>query len=242
MGIAQFQLEQRAYTALQAVYDEALRAQSLFKEAGLETPSPLLRLFGEDVSLNGAEKSLQPPPPLVEPSRPHGTGDNWMWVQCKDLTALTTAKCILRELGAPVPVSTLVEEISDRLGEGVSSNSLYNSGKRLVKSKKIVQTKRGWELTNESFAPIMWEGYAWGPLDVFSDFEIADFRRKCVVHVVSHANGGLSPAEIAVQLQKLDQFKSAGVSKEGVRADIIALDKEKLIKRTSPTKNRWVAA
>ena len=131
------------------------------------------------------------------------------------------------------------KEVQDeviKLNPSYNANSVYNIGPRLD-GHLIDRTGGNWRLIDENKAPILHEGYCWGPIEIFQKPEMAAHRRGLVLHVLRASTDGLMQMQIFRQLQA-SRLCKAPLAKDLVKMDIQQLSESGKIKRIGRTK-KW---
>lgn len=218
--------EMKAYEALIALLREAEHVRRLFVDAGITSPPRIESLLADSpASVNGAARSRKRPTvtiePMPSPEAPREARPNWVWIPCKEASAVTLVMAILAEKGEPVRPRALVEVVSE-LNATLTSGGVYNIGPRLDKAGKLVRGDGGWILTQETEAPVIHEEHVWGPPDVFQKQELAFHRRKIITHILRGTRGGLQIVQIVDHLANYDGCQ-APVNKDLVKMDMKAL-------------------
>ncbi|MCE9547510.1 MAG: hypothetical protein K8T25_18730 [Planctomycetia bacterium] len=229
--------EMRALTALQAVIADAKRARQLFEDAGLEVPAPLIRLFGSSAGQQRNTAPLQIPP-LDVPKRPVEAAQDWIWVPLNKCVPMTLVKAFLRANNGPLNPKAIVREVKELLPDA-TVGGIYNVCPRLEKSKVIERTDDGWKLVKSEEAPVILDGYAWGPVEVFQSYEHTFRRREIILHILRHSQGGLQIVQLVNQMRAFGYYKGT-VNKDLVKGDIETLRAEKQIKRIGGSR-KWKA-
>lgn len=230
------QREMEAYSSLSKLLDDAQRTRDLFVAAKLDIPAPLLRLTGE----NGKER---PPavvatiPTMELPPKPAAAGDDWVFVPMDGAYPMTLVKALLRNSGGAMKPRELVDAIQSLRPE-LGSGGVYNTGPRLEKAGIIEKSDHGWVLVEEDTGPILTNEGVWGHPKELQKQEVAAHRRALLVHVLSLYKSGLQVVQIVEQLKGCIQCK-APVTKDLVKADMLALQEEKRVKRAGNSK-KWV--
>jgi hypothetical protein len=237
MSESQFDKEQRAFAALQGVMEQARNARELFDDAGLLMPSPLARILGETPAENGGVKG-RGVPQMQAPPRPAMATDAWISVPISEIMATTLTKAIIRGRGGKSRPKDIVTD-AQALRNDMLATVIYNVGPRLEAAKVITRGEAGWSLSDEAKAPIIHKSHVWGPPEVFQKQELACHRRQIIVHLLTIFSGGLQVMQLVTELANYSQCH-APVSKDLVKADMLALLEQKKVRRIGNSK-KWVA-
>jgi hypothetical protein len=243
--VPRWQLERRAFDALSTLYAHAETVRELFEAAGLETPEPLTRFFGDAAADDESDEPLRMTvPPFRAPvTLPHMSEPDWIWVPVAALSPRTLVIGKLRDYWPnPIPGKLLANQMKD---EGFTGphNSIYNIGAKLEEHGLIVRTDAGWVLKEESMpmVPHLADGYAWGPPKVFLAPEIAAFRRGIITHLLSVAPDGLQTVQVVKFLRESTEYTERGLgvpSKDVIEDDLMALEKARAVRRNMRSK-KW---
>jgi hypothetical protein len=87
------------------------------------------------------------------------------------------------------------------------------------KAGLIEATPTGWTLIDPEQAPVILEGFLWGPPSAFRKAEIATHRREAVLHILRRFPLGLRLREIVSELRRCE-WLHAPTNHENVRADL----------------------
>jgi hypothetical protein len=153
----------------------------------------------------------------------------------RDLSPVNLALAVLAASGVEMaPKAALTE--ARKVWPDVVSGSFYNVGTRLERDGLIRKTDSGWAIVDASKAPVINVGYAWGPVAIFSRWEVASHRRELILHLLGD-RGGQMIMQIVAALAK-DGCK-APVTKDLVKVDMQCLQKDEKVKRVGNSK-KWV--
>src|SRR5262249_34925602 len=152
----------------------------LFEDANLSLPAPLSRLLGTSDGTSakgdgGPKMIVSPPKP---PPRPSGAQDDWIWIEAAELTPTSLVLSILRDQIAPMNTKALFEKVIKHLPRA-NMGSMLNIGARLD-GDVIVRSEQGWAIKDKTLAPVLHDGFAWGPTNVFGKPEMAGHRRSVI--------------------------------------------------------------
>jgi len=103
-----------------------------------------------------------------------------------------------------------------------------------------VRSKAGWSLLSPESAPILHDGYIWGPPEIFTTQELAVHRREAILHLLRFYRAGLQTSQIIELLQKC-AWVHAPVNKELVQDDVQLLSKAEKIRRRGNSR-KWELA
>ena len=230
---SRFEIEMRAYAGLQELLAKASAVRADFEAASLGLPAPLARLLGEGDSEGKAVNFTLPP--LKSPPRPKEALGDWIWIKTDDLTVQTLVLGVLRKKGVAMTAKEVQSEVMG-INPTYHANSILNIGPRL-ENTIIDRTGGNWRLINESKAPVLHEGYCWGPVDMFQKPEVAAHRRYVILHILRGASDGLMQMQIVRQLDA-SRLCKAPIEKTLIKMDILHLEKTGEIKRIGRTK-KW---
>jgi hypothetical protein len=87
------------------------------------------------------------------------------------------------------------------------------------KAGLIEATPAGWTLIDPEQAPVILDGFLWGPPSAFRKAEIATHRREAVLHILRRFPLGLRLREIVSELRQCE-WLHAPTNHENVRADL----------------------
>jgi hypothetical protein len=233
MRESSFEAELRAYGALQSLLASAKEVDRLFKEAGLPVPPPVARLFG-DSPANGAGHASTVP--LPSPERPEGAASDWIWVEVSELNTTNLCLATLRMHGGGPMTATDVYERALRYNPKANRISIMNAGVR-IDGESIRRSDEGWNLIDASKAPLIQGQYAWGPMGIFHNTEIAAYRRTIVRHIIKCSGGGLMVMQVVDRLRNQDQ--RFAVSKELISDDLERMQFNGQVKKIGNSR-KWI--
>lgn len=211
--------------------------RQLFAEAGVPLPSRLAQFLGHD-GIAPDTRIIIPPPST--PRRPAHGEPAWIWVPITDLLAKNLVLGVLRSSDVPMTPKKVIDE-ARRLGASVKNDgSVMNLGKPLFEDGTIARTEDGWVLKKDRRAPLISDGFAWGPLDIFTVQEVAAHRRQLILHILRLSPSGLQQAQLVSNLEACDWRNGVPVGKDLIKLDIDALAKDNRVRRVGAT-SKWEA-
>lgn len=235
-----FAKERKAYDEFQKFLDNAENVRRLFKSAGLPLPAPLARALGEQASdahrLGRGEKNAAA---LALPPRPSDADIDWIAVPVKELTPMVLLLAILRQHNGYVENKALSAGVRRYL-PAVNPGSIFNIVARLAQGGVLERSEEGARLINPSNGLILFEKYAWGPVENFGKYELASHRRQLIRQLLSANPGGLQIMQILDQLQESGMCK-APATKDLLKTDMETMRKANQVRRVSNSK-KWVLA
>jgi hypothetical protein len=216
---------------------EAKELASRFERMGLPVPDKLL-VLRKPTSFDYTTSHVALPPMPSPPGEPHGFKRGWIWVPIEDKACQpkSLVLAVLRRERMPVSISRLIAELR-ALRETVSEGSIANLGTALQKAKTITRDDMGWFLLDESEAPQLSGEYLWGPKDVFTNTELAWFRRAAIKHVLKSTPDGMQAVQISKYLQDFD-WLPATTQKDVVQDDLEFLRRERVVRRIGHSR-KW---
>lgn len=238
MGDSSWQKERRAFEAFSKLIADAQDVRELFVQAGLSVPEPLARLFGQlgsDANGRGPSQSVLSVSIPKPEKRPPEAEEDWIWVPTKDLTPTSLLLAVLRPQTGPVSSKAAIEAVST-YKKGLNPGSVFNIIARLS-GNLIERTDDGLRISNPALAPLMHEGYAWGPESVFGKYELAAHRRLLIRHLLEANQSGLQIMQIVDQLTQSGLCR-APVTKDLVKADMEAMKQEGKVRHRGNSK-KW---
>lgn len=238
-----WQRELKAHEAFVELMKNAQATQVLFQTAGLELPGPLARFLGlmdderTDRDEEGGDEVRMTVTPFPEPSRPPEWQPGWIWTPVEGLIQQTLVLAFLRREG-PGPV--VPKQLHKMTSEYISTplGSIYNIGKRLD-SEVILRAPEGWRLRNEADALVLHEGFAWGPPEVFKDYDLTFRRRMAICRLLKAAPNGLQIMQIVRYMEQDPNLwipAFGAVSKDNLKGDLEQLERDGKIRRTLKTR------
>lgn len=223
-----------ATKSLSRLYESAMECRRIHEEAGLKLPEPLVRFFGEGEDDDGRPRLIIPPP--VSPPRPPQARPDWIWVKASDLTTKNLTLGVLLATSKPM-VASDISEYLEVMGIPVSKGTIGNAGTRMF-GELIERRDDGWVLMPDAPAPVLHEGYAWGPVDLFDVTELASHRRAGIAHLLRVQSDGMQIAQIVNAMTESCSWNRAPVSKDIVKADMEYLDSAGVAKRVGNS-GKW---
>jgi len=135
-----------------------------------------------------------------------------------------------------MPPREIIREMQ-RYQPDIGEGGVYNVGAQQG-GKIIDKTDDGWRLTDPSKAPVIHDGYAWGPAELFGTHEKAAHRRLLILKFLHEtAPEGLTRMQIVEKLEKTGECKASS-SKDLVGLDLkILLEADKI--RRIGTSREW---
>jgi hypothetical protein len=240
MNDTKFEITRKAFKEFDRLLDQAAEVRKLFAAAGLSLPDPLATFVGE-ASLNGASHRAQPQlsvTPPTPPPRPAEYSDGWIWIGVGDLMATGCVLGILRLENKPLAPKDLYPKVA-AIHPAIGYGTMANIGSRLSDSL-IHRTNEGWALVDKSRAPVLFEKYAWGPIEIFSKHELAAHRRVLILHILSATKTGLQIVQLVEHLSN-PLLCHAPVNKDLVKEDLKVLQEENAVRRVGKTR-KWVVS
>ncbi len=205
---------------------QAQEVSRLFKLAKMPLPPAIERMLGGS-GPDGATHGIPTKPPSWQPG--------WIWVPIAATTPGTLALAVLKESGVAMQVKDALQRASE-LNSKVVSGSFYNVGRRMEESKLIRRSKEGWEVIDRKKAPDLYEGYVWGPAEIFAQQDVTAHRRLLIEHLLRESPGGLMTMQIVRGLEAMNCM--APVAKDLVKVDMEHLASLRKVKRVGNTR-KW---
>jgi hypothetical protein len=238
----QLKAETQAFQSLTELLQKAEDCRRLFDLAHMALPEPLKRILavGGNANSNGSARSrptLVIPPPDVH-SKPPEASPDWIFIQADQVTTTALVLAVIREAKRPIRHKEIIARVT-KLSPNLPSGSISNVGTRLF-GKIIDRAKEGWTLIDETSAPVLHNGWVWGPAPIFDKQDLAAHRRDAVLHLLGCNSGGLQLVQIVEQLRNCDWVK-APVNKDLLKADLDVLAEAGKIKRRGNSK-KWEIA
>ncbi len=219
-----------------------------FHANGMALPEPLMRFAGDVMGAAEAPESESEseseqaqiiiPPPKAPPS-PKEAAEGWIYIDAKVVGPRPLVLAVLRAAAEPMRAREVVDAMRD-CGTNASPGTVVNLGAVLEAERIIERTEAGWTLIDVSRAPVLHEGFVWGPPDAFNVYDLAHHRREAVMHVLRLHDEGLQMMQLVRKLELCVKWLHAPVSKHLAKQDIEALVTEGRIRRVGNT-NKWVA-
>src|SRR5205823_917855 len=116
--------------------------------------------------------------------------------------------------------------------------SIANVGTRLA-GTLLDRSEEGWTLTDPRRAPLLHEGFAWGPVEVFLSYEQAAHRRLAIAHLLGQRPEGLAAGAILAALKGC-WWLQVPINKDLVKLDLEALARTGRVVRQEST-GWWTA-
>lgn len=232
-----FALETKAIKAFTKWMEDGRTCRALFEQAHMALPEPLKRFLGETEREDTSAPRVVIPP-LQAPPRPAEAEANWIWVPVIGMTPTGLVLGVLRRAPAPIPVRKIIDEIA-RLGAKPNEGSIQNIGTRLSNQHVITRSDDGWKLIQSDNAPVIYKGHAWGLHERFEKYEIAVYRRLCLLHVLRVHADGMQNMQLLKAIETCDWVNLPPLSKDVIKLDLESLQKEGEIKRIGNT-GKWI--
>lgn len=123
------------------------------------------------------------------------------------------------------------------MGAEVSRGTIANIGTRMF-GEQIERRDDGWVLMPNVQAPVLHEGFAWGPSEIFEAHEMASHRRAGIVHLLRVQGDGMQIAQIVNAMSEQCPWNKAPINKDIVKADVEYLDDIGLARRVGNS-GKW---
>lgn len=234
--------EEEAFAAFAALMRQARECRTLFETAGVPLPARL-RIFLSDVMIADVARDVERPmtvvPPPDPPPRPTEWQERWIWVPVSDVNTSGLVRGVLRGAKNPMTPKQIMEAVRGLGKSDVNAGSVANIGTRLSEAGEIMRDDGMWSMIDRARAPVLHEGYAWGPPSAFEKQEVAAYRRMCIIHVLRAQPDGLQPIQLTRTLQHCDWLQ-APCSNDLVKFDIQELQESQKIRRVGNT-GKWRA-
>jgi hypothetical protein len=202
--------------------------------AGEPLPEQLKEFFGPSRSHGRKFDTVSIAAPWRK-GRPTDATDEWFSVDVKEASATGLVLAVLRRAAKPVKAKDVVELVS-QLNPMIVRGSINNIGTRLG-GKLIDRGDEGWSLVDPSKAGVIYDGYLWGPKEIFEKTEIAAHRREAILTFLHAFPGGLQTVQIVDQLRNTGWVR-APASKDLVKADMELLEAQNKVRRISNSR-KW---
>jgi hypothetical protein len=239
MSADQIGAEEEAIQSLMDLLAQAKRCRGLYDRAHMALPEPLKRVLGMSVNGSGKAMGVRPQiPPIERSSRPPEATEDWIAIEASEATPTCIALAILRAAKQPMRSRDVVGRVTDVLPQ-VLSGSIANIGSRL-EGKLITRSVEGWTLINPEKAGVLFNGFLWGPPEIFGKAELAAHRREAIMHLLGAFPGGLQIIQITDQLRGCS-WVHAPTNKDLVKADMEILAKAGKVRRRGNSK-KWEIA
>lgn len=231
MALTKFKSELLAYESFTRLLRQAEECADAFRQASIDVPAALKRLLADE-SENGDEpKELQLSliPPVRREQTPIEAGRDWISISVGDCTPTSVTLAVLKEANRPMRARDVSERVLQHLPQA-TYGTIANLATRLAGSQ-IQRTDDGWTLLRPESAPVLCNGYLWGPPTVFSKQEIAAHRREALCMVLQTFPTGLQIVQIVDQLKSLG-WVQAPINKDLLKEDVAVLSAQgKISKR-----------
>jgi hypothetical protein len=222
------ELEEKAIAAYKKAIDAVRECGVAYENAGMAPPDRIVRFMTSSAASVADPKPRMPQlPPPARPQQPPDARPSWLWLPFDSVTPTTAILAILRTAGGTLSPSDIKARIDALREEPVSKGVVANIGTRLD-GKDIVRTDDGWSLLNREAAPVLHESNVWGPKEAFETYDIAEHRRRCVMHVLRQQE--LQVMQILRTLEECSWIH-APLSKDLLKTDLQLLDSENKAKR-----------
>jgi hypothetical protein len=228
--------EIEGYRRISQLLSDARAVRTFFQQYSLPIPPSLNRLLGDMNDADGAPRVVVPP--LSGPRRPDAAKPDWIWLPAPGASPQTLALAVLRREGgvaAPKKVSDAVAAINS----SINARSVYNIGPRLIEAGILERVPQGWRLSDMASAPVIDDGFVWGPAKILNKSEIAYYRREVIVHLLRSSPDGLQTMQITRQLGENPEAKRAPISKDLVKMDMERLKSDGRVRKVNGRK--WTA-
>lgn len=236
-----FTLEEKAMESLVQLMQAARECRAKYDAARLPIPDRLRRFLEEP---SPTEPKTQPKitiPPPPHPPRPEQWQGDWIWVPVTEVNPTALVRGVLRGATDGLTPKEIGERIA-AMGVEFNKGSVANIGTRLASEGEIERESGQWRATEPAKCPVLLDGYAWGPRDVFERQEVAAYRRLCLLHLLNVHPGGMQAAQIVNTFAQCDWLLDTPMNKDLVKEDLIALQADGRVKRVGGGSNKWRAA
>jgi hypothetical protein len=239
MAADRLELEATAHDIYLRLIKEVRECRVAFENAGIAVPARVNRFLDDEDRANGSPTPpsvvITPPP---SPQRPPQARRDWLWLPVAMATPTTLVRGVLRD--GRLQSRAIIDRIGElRVDTPVSPGVIANIGTRLDEKGEITRDEDGWALTDPERAPIILEGHLWGPKSAFEQYDLAEHRRNCVVHVIRAHPVGLQIVQILKMLEACG-WVQAPLSKDLIKTDLHTLDGEGRAKRIGNS-GKWRA-
>lgn len=185
--------------------------------------------------INGAIVVSEPDTPVIPPD---DFEPGWLWVDARSDSVQTRALflALLRRAAHPLQQRELGQQVQQF--RDISPASIANTVSTLIQLGSVARSEGGGlALTKAERAPIIHNGYLWGPAAIFGVHEQATHRRAMVLHLLRENPQGLRNIEIIAVLSKAPWVK-APCDKSSIKADLLAL-KDDGVRQADDGSHRW---
>ena len=210
--------EGAARRSFAAFVSAAEECRARFTTARLPVPDEVQAVLESHSHL--ATTPANPIPQLRRASHPNEFRPDWISIDIKCVPTASIVIAILRRVGGIVPFDELLEQVA-RLRSSAKKHSLQLLARRLAPGV-IERSTAGWRLVQPLSAPVIFDGFLWGPSSAFTRAEIAEYRREAMVHLLQHFRAGLRTTELA-QYLLTGGWVAAPVTRNALEADLEAL-------------------
>jgi len=236
-GLGKFEAERKAVESLSRFYAAAEECVKLYETAGLTLPDVVLRIFHDQKQSATSRPSIKIP--AIQRERiPREAKEDWVSIHASAATPTTVALAILRAASGPLRPKEVVNEVGGLIPD-VSGGSVYNLGFRLEKEGKIKKVDGSWVLTDPQTAPVLDNGFIWGPPEALAKQDLAAHRREAILHILRMDKSGLQTVQIVAKLQDCPWVK-APVNKDLLKADMEVLEKGGKVRQRGNSR-KWEA-
>ena len=223
--------EAKAYKAFLEWIDQGKLVLRLFDQYGIDVP-PTLRAVTE--GWNGNQSG---PRPITlrapdKPEVPPKAKADWIWIDAREAMVRSVFLAVLNE-GVPLPIKAIVERVH-RILPKANRGSIYNNVAHL-RDRVIHKVGKNWSLMPNVPAPVLHKRHIWAPKEVLHEQEQAAFRRMAVRHALTVNPDGLQLMQIVRQLERVD-WLHVPLSKDLIKADLVALEKDRKVRMGSSKK------
>lgn len=222
-----FKAEMFAYQSFTKLLEDAKACVDAFYRANLEVPIPLKRLMGLGVENEGFHQ-LALISPIKREHIPTEAGTDWISIPVDQCLPTTVTLAVLRREGGRMK-SRDVKDAVCAMVPNTSPTAVANIATRL-KDNLIGMGEDGWELLDQDSAPVIDNGYLWGPPSVFQKQEVAAHRREAIQRILENYPSGLQIVQIVDELKRLPWVK-APVNKDLLKEDMAAMQKDGTARR-----------
>lgn len=231
---ADFKATALAYQKFSQVLEDIETCKKLFEIAGEPLPEQLKEFFGSS-RFHGRMVDAPTIAPPRRKGRPTDATDEWLSVELKEASATGLVLAVLRRSVKPMKAKEVVEVVT-QLNPMIVRGSINNIGTRLD-DKLINRDDEGWSLIDPNKAGIIYDGYLWGPKEIFEKTEIAAHRREAILTFLGAFPGGLQTVQI-VDMLRNTRWMQAPASKDLVKADMELMEAQNKVRRISNSR-KW---
>jgi hypothetical protein len=215
-----------ALRSLGDLWEKVQEVDLCFREAGLPRPEEIARFFGEAETEDKFDL-----PPLPMPPKPPEYVDGWVFVAASEVTPSHLIFGILRGSRTPLQPAQIHQRLS-ALIKDVTIETVLKVGRR--DTDTIDKGHYGWKLADPSSAPVLFEGFAWAPPEVFTSQELASYRRMVVKHALKSIGKGVTVIQMVRSLTDFPDFKLP-VTRDSIGGDFAALEREGIVEQDEIT-------